>query len=956
MRLKTSSILLLLVPLFSLVSSAILGLDFGEKFTKAVLLAPGVPFELVLTDEGKRKDLSGISIKSNGNNNKIERVYGSQTGSLCTRFPQTCLLDIKSLLGKSIEDPQVQEYAHQHPGLKLVSDNTRSNSIKFDLGYDNDSYIFTVEEIVAMGLAEIKARAISDLESNPTALPIAEDVVVSIPAFASPATRQAYLDSLQLAGFSNILGLVDDGSAIALNYVSNKKLQKSDYTGIKEYHIVYDMGAGSTRATLFSFTPLKNGTIIVELESIGYDESFGGRKLTSSIHDVLTEKFLELFKLQHTDITPKISARLFEAAEKAKIILSANNDYRISLESIYDDRDFKTSISREEFEEINSDLVSKITDPIITAIEDASIPLKDIKSIILHGGSTRIPFVQKHLTTLVGEDRISKSVNADESCALGTTLKGLRLKTKFTKSTEIELIEKSYHNYEINVNDSRKEGVVYAKGARISEPTKIELGKISNSNSIDIGLYEDDKLIKSYQFEDLSLKAKKLNCKSKEEIVIFGTFAIDNNKLFDLTKVELECVSKKQKSSGGFFDKFLKKDSEEKVEEEEEEEVEELVEPQIDVNDTSNATNKTSSSKTKKSSIRLSIPVTVTIPKPTYTGIKPISKTTKERLLSKLKFLDEQDEIAIKLEHVKNLLEGQCYELRNHIESNEDILLEELSSVDLIDFRSTISDFIEWLEFESDNASVEDVLEKITHINEAKKKLDSIISLVNTDLSYESFKDLHSKASDLMLKVEELTLELAAEVEQIKEKFSKEGFDYTKESSKVKTHSIGNGKDNLLNLSQIIPDYKTVVEEVADLVASEKAYKSHNKQKLYEFYQSLVNGIHSIEQGIENILSHHKESQELLSDRLEKLVYRRVQQEYRKKLKELEKAEAEEKAAEAKQAESEDPEIEIEEEDEEEEQQQQEQQQEEEETESPEVEVEVEAENENDSEIEHDEL
>ena len=95
---------------------------------------------------------------------------------------------------------------------------------------------------------------------------LVEDVAVSIPPFASQAVRQAYMDSLALANFSNVLGLVEEGTSVALNYITNKKLDKDLYDNVKHYYLIYDVGAGYTTTTLFSFTPKSIGQSVLKLK------------------------------------------------------------------------------------------------------------------------------------------------------------------------------------------------------------------------------------------------------------------------------------------------------------------------------------------------------------------------------------------------------------------------------------------------------------------------------------------------------------------------------------------------------------------------------------------------------------------------------------------------------------------------------------------------------------------
>lgn len=854
-------------------SAAILGLDYGQQFTKAVLLAPGISFEMVLTDEGKRKDLSGLSIRSTPNARDLERVYGSQTGSLCTRFPHSCVMDIKSLLGKSIHDPEAHAYIQTHFGIKLIGDDSR-DSIKFDMGFENKSYVFSVEELMAMNLHEIKARALLDLENNPNATPLAEDVVITVPPFASPETRQAYLDSLQLAGFSNILGLVDEGTAAALNYASNLKIEKEDFNDIREYHIVYDMGAGSTKATLFSLVSFSNGSTVLELENVGFDTTFGGKFLTNSIYTIISEKLLNHFNLKHAELTPKISAKLMEAAEKAKIILSANSEYQVSLESIYNEKDFKAVVTREEFEEFNSDRMEHIVKPILDSLHGTDVDLGNVSSIILNGGSTRVPFVQKHLSVLVGENRISKSLNTDESCALGATLTGFKLKTKLAKSSDIKVIDKCFNNYEIRVNDSDENTVVFPKGSLIGTTEKVKISAVSD---LTIGLFENDRLIKSYVVEDLAKKIEKLTCKSKKEV--YATFSLDHNKMFDLVNLEVECGEVK-----GFFDKLLGKDGEETV------------------------SNSTKSAK----------PISVLLPKPIYTHIKPMLRTTKEKLVGKLTYLKNNDEEKIRLDHIKNILEGQCYELRTHIEDNEEALLKLLTDDELHEkFSSQISNIMEWLEDESDDASVRDVQDKVKQINKFKAELDRLINIVSTDLSLESFTALHEEAKKLFMSLQSRLLEFGTELSDLRKKFEEHKFDFDKESDKVKNNLLTKKENHEISLMDTkFKSFKDILATVGEKLESPD-FTNTPTQERFDLFEELTNGVADILNGLKLLESHHINRISTLDSRLEKLNQRKLQKELRETMKKI-KEEEEKKKKEENKEEQEDEEEEngfIEEED-----------------------------------------
>ncbi|CAH2352155.1 heat shock protein 70 homolog Lhs1p [[Candida] railenensis] len=889
--------------IIAVATAAILGIDFGQQFTKAVLLAPGIQFELVLTDEGKRKDLSGLSIRPHPESkDELERVYGSATGSLCTRFPQSCILHLKSILGKSFSDLATTEYAQSH-FVGLSSDESRSGSTLIDVGIQ-DEY-FTAEEIVAMSLNNLRERAISDIEESSLTSSSRNkktilDVAISIPPFASQQVRQSYLDILELANFTSVLGLIDDGTAVALNFLSNKKFTNPDeLTGEREYHMIYDMGAGSTKATLFSFVPFKNGTIHLELENVGYDETFGGQLLTNSIYSLIKEKFLEHFKLSHNnnkEVTPKIEARILEAAEKAKLVLSVNAEYQVSLESIYKEKDFKTSISREAFEEINSDLSRRITQPILNAIKGVAgvNSIADVKSVVLAGGSTRVPFVQKHLFTLLNEEQISKNVNADESCAIGTTIRGFKLKTHLEKAKDIKVFDKAFHSYEFGLNSNDEQTVVFPRGSLIGNDTKVALANLSDTETLDITLYEDGHLIKTYPIDDLSKKGEKLKCKNKKDLKqIVGTFSLDNNKIFDLSKLEIECITpEKQKKSSNFIKNLLKKDTEEEEEEVEDEvEEDETVESETASAAEGNGSN-SSNSTTKKSKPKAKLPIqprpiTISITKPVYSQIKPLSSTKKERISKRLSHWNSRDETRLEIDSVKNILEGQCYEFRSYLEDNEELLEKEITS--LSDYTAFVGDVIEWLEFESSGSTLDHFKLKIKEINEKKKELDKIIQISKTDLTIDGLKKIYEEGSQVIMSIQGYLIEFGTEINEMRQKFEDEGFNFDKENDRIKLQLLGKsgGPDKLMSLDKTLGQYKEQLTKLGDIIDLDIAkFNRLSRDEVWEIYDDISSKIFEMLGDVVKVEEAHKDRITLFEQKLKTLLERKAQKEYREKLRE----------------------------------------------------------------------
>lgn len=831
--------LLLVCYLLSTVLSAIIGIDFGQQYAKAIVLAPNINFEIVLTQTGKRKDLSSIAMRPLGDD--IERVYGSDAIGVCSRFPQSCLNDVKSLLGRTTKD--VESFYDSHFGIDLLEDDR--NGIKLTLGLTN--YEFSAEEIMAMNLLQIRERALGFLEGH-GALPLLDDVAITVSPFATQETKQAYLDSLKLANFTNVLGLVDEGTAVALNFIMNRNLV-DDETDVKQYHLVYDMGAGTTTATLFSFTPKQENSIL-EIESIGYDSGLGGKTLTNSIYQVLTKQFAEKFT---PELSNKIKSKLYETAEKAKIILSANSEYRTTLESLYNDEDFKISVTRDEFEKLNQQVVQDLQKPLVSALNHVGISIDDVKSVILNGGSTRVPFIQNTLKTLIGnKDKISKSVNTDESCALGTTYRALQLKSAFMQPSDIKVIEKSNFDYSLRIDGETIP--VFDIGSVANNSTDVTLAVLDKStDTVVVELLENERAYKSYEITDLVKKSDKLTCKSKESKKVVGTFELDVNKMFDLSKLHIQCFS----------------DDVEDVEEE--------------IVETGNSTNGTTSKASKKSNS-----IYVPLPKATHLTIKPIIRSVHDKLKRKLAKLSDKDQQRVELNNLRNSLEGLCYEVRNYIEDNLDQLLEFTTQDDLDELVQEVRDLIEWLEFDSDDAKYAEIDGKFKQLSEKKSELTSYQEMQGKDLSITGMKKFHVDGNTMYDKVLERVHEFENEIADFEPKFVSEDFEFSKELERVETYlkNKNDGVDYLSKVKDIITTFKSNVADSEKFVKSnEKKWDSLMKKDIYHHYKKMSDGIVEMLTELISMELGHKEKVEMLDNKLKQLVKRKTQKEARLKQK-----------------------------------------------------------------------
>lgn len=284
-------------------------------------------------------------------------------------------------------------------------------SVKRHIGQDwkvnIDDKDYTPQEISARTLMKLKRDAEAYLGAEVT------DAVITVPAYFNDAQRQATKDAGQIAGL-NVLRIVNEPTAAALAYGLDK--------GDKEQTIlVFDLGGGT-----FDVSLLEIGEGVVEVQATSGDNHLGGDDWDQRIVDWLVEKFKASNGIDLTKDKMALQ-RLREAAEKAKIELSASQNATINLPYITVDADknplfLDETLSRAEFERITSDLLDRCKAPFNQVIKDAGISVSDIDHVVLVGGSTRMPAVAELVKQLTGGREPNKGVNPDEVVAVGAAL------------------------------------------------------------------------------------------------------------------------------------------------------------------------------------------------------------------------------------------------------------------------------------------------------------------------------------------------------------------------------------------------------------------------------------------------------------------------------------------------------------------------------------------------------
>ena len=365
------------------------GIDLGTTFSAVAVIEGGKP-EVITNAEGSRTTPSVVAFKDSG-----ERLVGQVAKRQAALNPEKTLFSIKRFIGRQFSEVEDER--------QLVPYNVEAgpnNGVRFKVG----DKAYAPEEISAMVLKKLVEDAGKYLGEKVT------DAVITVPAYFNDAQRQATKDAGKIAGI-NVLRIINEPTAASLAYGLDKKSN--------ETILVFDLGGGT-----FDVSVLEVGDGVFEVKSTNGDTHLGGDNFDKAVVDWLADEFK---RDQGIDLRQDKQAlqRLIEAAEKAKVELSSTTETAISVPFITAGADgpkhLDTKLTRAKFDDLTHSLVERTRQPVKDALADAKLSEKDIDEVILVGGSTRIPAVQKLVRELIGKDP-NQSVNPDEVVALGAAI------------------------------------------------------------------------------------------------------------------------------------------------------------------------------------------------------------------------------------------------------------------------------------------------------------------------------------------------------------------------------------------------------------------------------------------------------------------------------------------------------------------------------------------------------
>merc|ERR1712153_216096 len=313
------------------------------------------------------------------------------------------IFDAKRLIGRKFDDQTVQRDIRLWP-FNVVKDSGDKPRLEVDFKCEKKS--FTPEEISAMILTKMKETAEAHL-GHPV-----KDAVVTVPAYFNDSQRQATKDAGVISGL-NVLRIINEPTAAAIAYGLDKK--KGNSTGESNV-LIFDLGGGTFDVSILT---IEEG--IFEVKSTAGDTHLGGEDFDNRLVDHFIKEFLRKHKKDISQ-NKRSLRRLRTACERAKRTLSASAQASIEIDSLFEGIDFYTSITRARFEELCSDLFKGTLEPVEKAMRDAKMDKSSINDIVLVGGSTRIPKIQKLLQDFFNGKELNRSINPDEAVAYGAAV------------------------------------------------------------------------------------------------------------------------------------------------------------------------------------------------------------------------------------------------------------------------------------------------------------------------------------------------------------------------------------------------------------------------------------------------------------------------------------------------------------------------------------------------------
>merc|ERR1719492_403080 len=369
----------------------VIGIDLGTTYS-CVGVYQNNQVTIITNDQGNRITPSYVAFT------ETERLVGDAAKNQAAVNPENTIFDAKRMIGRKATDKEVKKDMKLWP-FKVVDQKGKPH---VQVNYKGEVRKFAPEEISAFVLQSMKTTAEAWLGETVT------HAVVTVPAYFNDSQRQATKDAGTISGMT-ILRIINEPTAAAIAYGLDKQNRETNI-------IVYDLGGGTFDVSMLT---LDEG--VFEVLATHGDTHLGGQDFDQRIINYMMKTFKKKHKIDITNNLRAI-AKLRREAENAKRALSSQHQVRIDIENFADGIDLTETLTRARFEELNNDLFRKTLKPVQTVLKDGGLKKSEVDEVVLVGGSTRIPKIQKLVKDFFGGKDPNRGINPDEAVAYGAAV------------------------------------------------------------------------------------------------------------------------------------------------------------------------------------------------------------------------------------------------------------------------------------------------------------------------------------------------------------------------------------------------------------------------------------------------------------------------------------------------------------------------------------------------------
>jgi molecular chaperone DnaK len=488
----------------------VIGIDLGTTNSVVSVYETKTP-TIILSHEGDRLLPSVVAFTKDG-----ERLVGNPAKSQLITNPQNTIYSMKRLMGKRFSE--IEPYRHLY-GYEIVEGDDDTLRIKIQ------NMLFSPEELSAMILQKLKESA--ELFLNTTI----EGAIITVPAYFNDSQRQATKDSGEIAGLK-VLRIINEPTAASLAF--SLDLQK------KQKIAVYDFGGGT-----FDLSLLEVDQEIIKVVATAGDSGLGGNDLDILLSDLLLEEIKDQYNIDLTDNKMAIQ-RIRDAAEAAKKEISSLDACEINLPFIADSDDgpihFLKYITRNEFEKLIREKVERTIEICARCLKKAGLTVDMIDDVLLVGGSTRIPLVQKRVKAFFNREP-NKRVNPDEIVAMGAAIQGTIIKGE---SKDILLLDVTPLALGVKTFGGSFTRVIEANTTIPTSRSLVFSTVEDNQEEVEINIYQGEREIaeENKLLGKFTLKSIRKAPRGVPRIEV--TFNININGILTVSAIDLSTKSKKE--------------------------------------------------------------------------------------------------------------------------------------------------------------------------------------------------------------------------------------------------------------------------------------------------------------------------------------------------------------------------------------------------------------------------